>query len=154
MKTSAFWSGCRYEGEWQNDEPHGEGKLEFPNGDSYEGSVCPPASTFHGRGRYNWADGRSYEGDWKWGKIDGMGTFTFAVGEELSGSWMDDMPHGGAVKIEGENSFNVTYNEGKVGAFSKRDARVEEAKKKLQEETVFIIQAVSNFLSNLQKLSQ
>ncbi len=64
-------SGAQYEGLWENDEPHEKCKIDFLNGDSYAGSVCEPGATFHGQGRYVWADGRSFEGDWKLGKLDG-----------------------------------------------------------------------------------
>jgi hypothetical protein len=32
------WSdGARYQGEWQNGQPNGKGKLFLENGDTYEG---------------------------------------------------------------------------------------------------------------------
>ena len=43
-----------------------------------------------GRGIESWNDGRKYEGDFKNGKKDGEGTFTWANGTMYIGSWRDD----------------------------------------------------------------
>lgn len=68
---------------------------------------------------------------------------------------MDDMPHGRALKTENGECFDVTFNEGKIEAYSKRDAKIEAAKKMLQEEAFRVIEAASKFLDDLhQKISQ
>jgi hypothetical protein len=64
---------------------------------------------------------------------------------------MDNMPHGRAVKTEGDQSFDVTYKEGKVDFYFKRDAKVEAAKKKAHEETWSVIDAASKFLGDIQQ---
>ena len=46
-------NGFKYEGEWLNDEEHGQGTLQYP-------------------------DGCSYEGQWQSGRKSGEGTFTDA----------------------------------------------------------------------------
>merc|ERR1712159_372124 len=56
-------SGSTYEGEWENNVPHGDGKLMLPNGDEYEGQFH--YGKRHGVGKYTWVGGNSYEGFWK-----------------------------------------------------------------------------------------
>jgi hypothetical protein len=64
---------------------------------------------------------------------------------------MDDMPHGRTVKTEGDQSFDVTYKEGKIENYSKRDAKVEAAQKKVHDETWSVIDAASKFLGDIQQ---
>jgi hypothetical protein len=36
------------------------------------------------------ANGSKYEGEWKAGKFNGKGTFTYASGKVVSGNWKDN----------------------------------------------------------------
>eukprot|EP00638_Chattonella_subsalsa_P022089 CAMPEP_0117872494 /NCGR_PEP_ID=MMETSP0950-20121206/11114_1 /TAXON_ID=44440 /ORGANISM="Chattonella subsalsa, Strain CCMP2191" /LENGTH=174 /DNA_ID=CAMNT_0005725273 /DNA_START=211 /DNA_END=735 /DNA_ORIENTATION=- len=62
-----------YEGQWDHDQMHGEGKMIFATGATYEGFF--DKNVFHGEGMYTWADGSSYTGGWRENKMHGEGCF-------------------------------------------------------------------------------
>lgn len=69
--------GDTYQGQWQRDQRHGHGRLDFGpaspwHGDRYEGQW--QANQFHGQGRYRWVHGDVYEGPWKEGQQTGPAT--------------------------------------------------------------------------------
>ncbi|KAL3659557.1 hypothetical protein V7S43_015544 [Phytophthora oleae] len=108
----------RYEGAWEEDEPHGAGvqekdgctavgmfeyglqqgpgSMRFANGDTYEGSF--EKGDLHGDGRFVYRDGGVYEGAFALSKRHGKGTRVFANGDRYEGEWMDDQMHGLGVK--------------------------------------------------------
>lgn len=59
-------------------DPHrdGQGKLTWPDGETYEGDFKKDACDGHGI----WSDGKgnTYEGQWKDNRINGKGKFTHA----------------------------------------------------------------------------
>lgn len=79
-----------YEGEWKNNEKHGEGIHRYRNGDIYEGSWRNGMR--YGRGKYTYHNttSYSYEGDWKNNKKDGKGKMKFSNGDEYDGDWKDN----------------------------------------------------------------
>ncbi|GMF10982.1 unnamed protein product [Phytophthora lilii] len=107
----------RYEGAWEDDEPHGTGVLErdgctavgiferglqkgpgamrFANGDTYEGNF--DKGDMHGEGRYVYRDGGVYEGTFVRSKRHGKGTRVFSNGDRYDGEWVDDQMHGKGV---------------------------------------------------------
>ncbi|KAE8894330.1 hypothetical protein PF005_g2639 [Phytophthora fragariae] len=104
----------RYEGAWEDDEPHGTGVLErdgctavgiferglqkgpgamrFANGDTYDGDF--ESGDLHGEGRYVYRDGGVYEGSFVQSKRHGKGTRVFSTGDRYEGDWVDDQMHG------------------------------------------------------------
>ena len=58
-----FHSGCRYEGEWRDNDPNGHGTCTWPNGDRYEGEFRD--GKIHGRGTYTWTNGDSKTCEWR-----------------------------------------------------------------------------------------
>jgi hypothetical protein len=52
----------RYEGDWLNDQRHGNGRQEFPSGDVYDGDWIKDAR--EGKGVCKFANGDVYEGAW------------------------------------------------------------------------------------------
>lgn len=104
----------RYEGEWEENEPHGVGVMEcatyklvgsfvrgkecghgamsFHNGESYEGHF--EAGFFSGLGAYVYRDGGMYEGHFEKSKRHGSGRRVFANGDQYDGDWEDDRMHG------------------------------------------------------------
>ncbi|GMF21452.1 unnamed protein product [Phytophthora fragariaefolia] len=104
----------RYEGAWEDDEPHGTGVLErdgctavgiferglqkgpgamrFANGDTYDGNF--ENGDLHGEGRYVYRDGGIYEGTFVRSKRHGNGIRVFSNGDQFVGDWVDDQMHG------------------------------------------------------------
>ncbi|OWZ18881.1 Radial spoke protein 1 [Phytophthora megakarya] len=107
----------RYEGTWEDDEPHGTGVLErdgctavgtfhrgmqtgpgvikFANGDTYDGTF--ENGDLHGEGRFVNRDGGVYEGTFVRSRRHGKGIRTFSTGEQYEGDWVDDQMHGRGV---------------------------------------------------------
>ncbi|TYZ62425.1 hypothetical protein PybrP1_008667 [[Pythium] brassicae (nom. inval.)] len=106
--------GKRYEGEWEDDEPHGVGVVEcatfklvgrfvrgkesghgavsFANGESYEGNFDD--GHMSGHGTFVYRDGGTYEGQFEQSKRHGHGRRVFGNGDEYVGAWEDDCMHG------------------------------------------------------------
>ncbi|CEG41133.1 Junctional membrane complex protein Junctophilin and related MORN repeat proteins [Plasmopara halstedii] len=104
----------RYEGAWEDDEPHGKGVFErdgctamgtferglqngpgtmrFANGDTYDGTF--EKGDLHGEGRFVYQNGGIYEGAFIRSKRHGKGTRVFANGDRYAGDWVDDQMHG------------------------------------------------------------
>ena len=70
-----FPDGRRYEGEWIDGEPHGQGILTMPDGRHIEGE---------------WREGGHYAGEVNAaGEPHGRGVRTFSNGESIQGKWRD-----------------------------------------------------------------
>lgn len=86
-----FDGGAVYDGQWADDEMHGEGTMTFDTGASYSGSFT--ANKFHGRGKYSWPDGTSYEGQWRANLMHGEGVYTDAQNRRWIGRFYDGKGH-------------------------------------------------------------
>lgn len=64
---------CKYEGFWDRDRKHGEGRCYFPDKSSYFGQM--KYDVMDGYGQYTWANGSMYQGNWKNGRFEGGGKF-------------------------------------------------------------------------------
>jgi hypothetical protein len=59
--------------------------------------------------------GGKYVGEWKDGKLDGQGTFTFFNGEKYVGGWKSDRQHGrGAYIYPDGRSDKGIWKDGKL----------------------------------------
>ena len=67
-------------------------KVEFDNGDVYEGEI--KNNLMNGQGTWTSADGDQYVGEWKAGNKHGHGTYTFASGTQYVGEFEDGNFHG------------------------------------------------------------
>lgn len=63
-----------YDGTWDNDKMHGNGRLIHGNGASYDGEFR--LNFFEGLGTYTWPDGAQYTGLWERSKAAGKAEFT------------------------------------------------------------------------------
>jgi hypothetical protein len=70
----------------------GEGRIQWPNGDVYEGGLR--AGKRHGTGEIVWASGQRYRGDWVDDRATGRGILKFPSGNEWEGEVQDGHPHG------------------------------------------------------------
>ena len=59
------WDGSSYEGQWQNDKPHGQGVAQY-------------------------SDGSCYQGQWQDGEKQGVGTLYEENGKLKQGIWEND----------------------------------------------------------------
>jgi len=131
---SVTFGNARYEGEFQNDRPHGHGVGTFTNGDKYVGEFRDGKyhgqGTFtyangeeyvgefkddkiHGQGTYTWANGNKYVGEYRDGKYHGQGTYTYANGEKYVGEYKDDKRNGqGTFTFANGNKYVGEYRDG------------------------------------------
>merc|ERR1711874_99025 len=103
-----------YEGEWNDDHRHGNGRCSWEDGRFYKGQFVngkfegeghmewkTPQGTVifegqyvddlkQGTGKYIWPDGRIYDGEWAQGKRSGKATYISAGGKRREGIWRDD----------------------------------------------------------------
>jgi hypothetical protein len=70
----------------------GKGRIEWPNGDVYEGDVAQGLR--HGRGEFTWPSGQTYQGDWLQDQPTGQGSMRFANGNLYEGQIENGLPQG------------------------------------------------------------
>ncbi|MGM9482738.1 MORN repeat-containing protein [Roseateles sp. NT4] len=86
-----------------DDTVSGTGRVEWKNGDVYEGPLTH--SQRQGVGEIRWVGGQRYKGDWAADRATGRGAMTFANGNHYEGTVVDGQPEG-----EGK----LTYSSGDV----------------------------------------
>ena len=103
------FGGVLYVGQWENDMPHGYGRMELPEGDYYEGQFL---GTFEGqvdtlredgsrdgRGKWTFANGNTYEGEIRNGLKHGRGVMKETGGDFSDGIFEDDNFISGLVRM-------------------------------------------------------
>lgn len=104
----------QYEGQWQADAQHGQGRQTWSDGRVFDGQFQYGKfagsgkmvwhtqkgllvydgeykdDLKHGHGTFTWADGRTYDGEWQQGKRHGRGTYLNSRTERKTGYWLDD----------------------------------------------------------------
>eukprot|EP00435_Cladocopium_sp_Y103_P060545 s25_g22.t1 len=99
------------------DQMWGDGKMTWPSGEEYRGSL--KKGVFHGKGTRTWPNGDRYAGSFKHGMQDGEGTFESAEeGWVYNGQWLQNRMNGrGKVKwpngIEYDGEWKDGIREGK-----------------------------------------
>ncbi|XP_035909563.1 radial spoke head 1 homolog [Anopheles stephensi] len=128
----------RYEGSRnRKNEPYGNGKAKFTNGDHYEGSfrkgVFAGQGTLRqrsghrysgafrkglreGRGVQTYPDCSTYDGDWMRGVRHGYGVYSYANKDVYEGNWCLDKKHGLGVYAFAQNGLRLrgSWNEGQL----------------------------------------
>lgn len=65
-----YADGSEYDGPWRNDARSGRGKFIWKDGAGvYEGDFLD--DQMHGEGRLKWASGAEYSGQWRYNKKQG-----------------------------------------------------------------------------------
>ncbi|MBW8845934.1 MAG: hypothetical protein JF607_13295 [Burkholderiales bacterium] len=85
----------RYVGQFvrnDDDTVSGTGRVEWKNGDAYEGPLV--RSQRQGVGEIRWATGQRYKGDWAADHATGRGLMVFANGNQFDGTVVDGQPEG------------------------------------------------------------
>lgn len=101
-----------YYGFFAFDVPNGKGKMQYTNGDSYDGEWA--AGHYDGRGMYTWAySGDKYVGGWRLGVTHGMGTEYWADGDRFVGKFEKGAKLEGTYKWADGSEKRVTFNKGK-----------------------------------------
>lgn len=93
-----YVSGNIFEGSWsknRNSQVNGVGKMNYINGDVYEGGYKDGQSS--GKGVFIFANGDIYDGLWRDGKLNGKAVLTFASGDVQEGLWKDGKLNGRAL---------------------------------------------------------
>ena len=72
-----------YEGQWENGQRKGQGKIYYPNGSIYEGNW--KYDCYNGKGRLIHSEGDVYDGDWINNKKNGKGIYYHLNGEKYVG---------------------------------------------------------------------
>ncbi|MDG0831382.1 hypothetical protein EXH51_01320 [Pelomonas saccharophila] len=75
-----------------DDTVSGTGRVEWKNGDVYEGPLTH--SRREGAGEIRWANGQRYKGDWAGDHATGHGLMVFANGNQFDGTLVDGQPEG------------------------------------------------------------
>mmetsp|Transcript_23134 Transcript_23134/g.30828 ORF Transcript_23134/g.30828 Transcript_23134/m.30828 type:complete len:135 (+) Transcript_23134:135-539(+) len=76
-----------YEGMWENDKMHGQGRYTFTSGAEYNGTWSE--GRMNGQGKMVYADGTSYEGSWSQNLMHGEGTYIDAEGVSWHGIFVN-----------------------------------------------------------------
>ena len=84
---------AKYEGNTKNGKRHGEGKLDYSNGDYYDGT-WKDDEFCQGKCRVTYMNCASYEGYIINGERHGEGKLQYANGDVYKGGWDHDMRHG------------------------------------------------------------
>jgi hypothetical protein len=85
----------RYLGQFvrnDDDTVSGTGRVEWKNGDVYEGPLV--RSQRHGVGEIRWASGQRYKGEWLTDRATGRGVMVFANGNQFDGTLVEGQPEG------------------------------------------------------------
>lgn len=89
-------NGDVYEGEIMDGVVKGKGKCTYQNGDKYDGDWADGKP--HGKGEMKYATGRRYVGHWVKGKRQGTGSMECTnTGETYKGEWKDDKFNGASM---------------------------------------------------------
>lgn len=73
------------QGYWDRDRKQGQGKLTVPGQFIYEGTF--KEGTYHQHGKMQWQNGDCYDGNWKKNRMEGGGLFKHHEGFTLKGSF-------------------------------------------------------------------
>ena len=76
-----------YEGMWEEDKMHGQGRYTFTSGAEYNGQWVE--GRMHGFGKMVYADGTSYEGSWANNLMHGDGLYVDAEGVQWTGIFVN-----------------------------------------------------------------
>ena len=85
-------SGQRYSGTWEQDQPRGQGQMQFTNGNRYRGRVEDGVPERPGVMRH--ASGDQFTGQLKRGSPNGRGVYLWAARQRLEGDWLQGLAQG------------------------------------------------------------
>ena len=93
-------------------EKHGQGKMQYINGDKYEGYW--QGGLRHYKGKFTYKEGDEFIGFFRNNKMNGYGTWQYIDGGEYAGYFKNNRRHGeGTFKSAEGISFTGTYRNGR-----------------------------------------
>ena len=123
-----YTNGQVYEGEWKNGVRSGQGTHTTSSGNVYVGEWKD--DKMEGQGTYTWPNGSSYEGEFADGHFNGQGTKKWEDGSVYVGEWKNDQLDGqGTMKWADGRVYVGGWKEGKCngqGTLTYADGRVYE----------------------------
>lgn len=100
-----------YRGSLQNGLLHGQGVLQWQEGDRYEGQFA--GGLMHGQGSYYSQWGETYRGEFSQGSFTGEGSIDYGGDEHYSGQVKDWRPHGqGVYQVENGTVYQGEFMDG------------------------------------------
>ncbi|MEN6389956.1 MAG: protein kinase [Syntrophomonas sp.] len=106
-----FADGRQYQGDLQNNIPHGHGIATVPSQGKYEGEWRGGKET--GQHTFTYTNGNKYVGEMAEGQPGGQGTMTQANGTTYTGTWKDGKPDGkGLLKSANGSSYEGDWKMG------------------------------------------
>jgi hypothetical protein len=102
-----------YDGQIQDNERNGPGKMNYANGDVYTGLWLDDQR--NGQGNITYANGNTYQGNWKADKMKGIGKFIHKSPEQEQFDWKfcgefeNDFPVCGTLTYKQNETCNQTY---------------------------------------------
>jgi len=87
----------RYEGEFRDGKPNGQGVTTMASGQRLVGEFRD--GVMHGRGVFTSASGNRFEGKWRDGRANGYGVYKQKDGEVYKGEWVDGCFRKGETRI-------------------------------------------------------
>jgi hypothetical protein len=91
--TATYHDGSVFTGTgWRHNGPHGEGKIQYGNGDIYDGGFENGLRC--GYGAFYGESGETYSGHWLCNTKHGYGQIYVPNQYEYDGEWFSDMMHG------------------------------------------------------------
>jgi len=111
--VKTYENGDMYEGNVDSDnEPHGYGVMNYVDGSLFEGEWNHGKSTY---GKMTFPDGVTYEGSIKDELRNGRGVVKLADGTvHYSGMWKDDVEHGFGIRIIDETKYSGQWENGEI----------------------------------------
>ncbi len=99
-----YANGDVYEGQWKNNLRNGKGKITFVNKSTYDGTWSKDQIT--GKGVYTYFNGDVYEGTFDKGVRTGFGKMTYGNGDVYEGHWKKNRREGeGKLHYKNGNKF-------------------------------------------------
>jgi hypothetical protein len=86
-------NGAYYCGWFQNWRPHGKGQIRYTDGDEYTGDFLYGYRWGYGIYKYK-ASGDRYEGNFVQSRLEGKGTYYWAIGDRYEGAFENGKIHG------------------------------------------------------------
>ena len=108
----------KYTGYFTDGKMSGMFVVEYADGHVYRGDVDEDA-TREGKGVYTWPSGNKYDGEWRNGKRNGLGIFTWGpeskwAGDRYEGEWRNNSMSGHEIYYYASgNKYDGEFNQGK-----------------------------------------